>query len=158
MFMISRHSGPPRERRALAAYVKLMRCADTLEARLKRQLAEAGMTLPQLAVLEALLHLGPLTPTELSRKTLRSGGSVTSVIDTLVRKSLVARERGSADRRVCTVQLTPAGRKLIRGVFPRHAAEITAAFGTLTASEQEQLGKLCRKLGLASAGPDPGGS
>jgi MarR family 2-MHQ and catechol resistance regulon transcriptional repressor len=41
----------------------------------------------------------------------------------------------------------PAGRTLIEEMFPRHVAAVVARFGVLTAVEQEELGRLCRKLG-----------
>ena len=55
------------------------------------------------------------------------------------------------DKRLLVVQLTVAGRKLIRSLFPRHAANVAAAFAALTPAEQETLGKLAKKLGRAQA-------
>jgi MarR family 2-MHQ and catechol resistance regulon transcriptional repressor len=70
------------------------------------------------------------------------------VIDNLEKRGLVRRERSMEDRRYFTVRLTEAGRRLMSGFFPGHAARITAEMGVLTHSEQEQLGRLCKKLGL----------
>jgi len=50
------------------------------------------------------------------------------------------------------VELTGEGRRRIADFFPRHAAAITREMATLEADEQEELARLCRKLGLA-AGP-----
>ena len=41
---------------------------------------------------------------------------------------------------------------LVRLVFPSHAAHVAALLGALSAEEQEQLGALCKKLGLSLAG------
>jgi MarR family 2-MHQ and catechol resistance regulon transcriptional repressor len=47
------------------------------------------------------------------------------------------------------VALTKKGRRLIAGMFPRHAGTIVKALRILTADEQEELRRLCRKLGKA---------
>jgi MarR family 2-MHQ and catechol resistance regulon transcriptional repressor len=64
----------------------------------------------------------------------------------------VRRERRDDDRRHVTVHLTPEGRRLISKVFPGHVRAIAAAFSALTATEQETLGRLARKLGLSQSG------
>ncbi len=133
--------------RALNAFIKLMRATETINARLQAQLAEQGLTMGQLAVLEALNHLGPMHQRDLGRKLLRSDANVTTVLDNLERDGLVERKRLEKDKRFVTVSLTAAGRKLIQKVFPDHAANIAAAFAGLTPAEQEQLAELCKKLG-----------
>jgi MarR family transcriptional regulator, 2-MHQ and catechol-resistance regulon repressor len=136
---------------ALAVYVKLMRAAGAVTARVHRGLSAEGVSISQFGVLEALLHRGPLAQCELGRKILKSSGNVTVVVDHLVQRGLVARERDAFDRRRVAVSLTAAGRKLIARLFPRHAGEVCAALAVLTVREQQQLARLCRKLGLANA-------
>jgi MarR family 2-MHQ and catechol resistance regulon transcriptional repressor len=145
--MPTHFEGNAREVRALDAYIKLSRASGTLDARLATNLARLGLTTGQLGVMEALMHLGPLTQSELGRKLLRSGGNVTTVIDNLERRGLVARKRNPEDRRVVTVALTGAGSRLIGKVFPLHARAVAHSMETLTPGEQEELGRLCRKLG-----------
>ncbi len=57
------------------------------------------------------------------------------------------RERQEDDRRMIAVHLTAAGRRLIESVFPAHAKTIEAEMGRLAPREQEELRRLCRKLG-----------
>ena len=147
--MGSRHQGPEEEVRALDAYIKLMRAADSMTARLSSLLARAGLTMTQFGSLETLYHLGPMNQKELGAKLLKSGGNMTMVLDNLERRGLVRRERTPEDRRVCTVTLTAAGEALIRDLFPQHAAAITAELSVLSPEEQTELGRLCRKLGLS---------
>jgi MarR family 2-MHQ and catechol resistance regulon transcriptional repressor len=149
--MSSHFRGKANEVRALDAYIKLSRASGTLDARLTMNLASRGVTPGQLGVMEALMHLGPLTQGELGRKLLRSGGNVTTVIDNLERRGLVGRQRNRDDRRVVTVTLTSAGRQLIEEIFPHHARAVAQAMATLTIAEQEDLGRLCRKLGRGVA-------
>jgi MarR family transcriptional regulator, 2-MHQ and catechol-resistance regulon repressor len=145
--MATHFKGDAREVRALDAYIKLSRASGTLDGRLATNLARLGLTPGQLGVMEALMHLGPLSQGELGRKLLRSGGNVTTVIDNLERRKLVSRRRNREDRRIVTVALTTGGRRLIEEVFPVHARAVAQAMATLTVAEQEELGRLCRKLG-----------
>ena len=48
-----------------------------------------------------------------------------------------------------TVSLTDKGEKLIHGIFPEHARTVARQFGALTSPEQDELRRLCRKLGKA---------
>lgn len=137
---------------AVRAYVKLMRAHRSVVARLEPALAACALTLTQLGVLEAVLHLGPLTHRELGRKLLTSPGNLTDVVDKLERRGLVARVRAQQDRRRVHVELTPEGRALIEEVFPRHAADIAGAMGDLTPAELETLGTLLRRLGTTVGG------
>ncbi|WNG20628.1 MarR family winged helix-turn-helix transcriptional regulator [Cystobacter fuscus] len=151
--MPTHYKGSTRETRSLDTFVKLTRAMETMGGHLQRHLASLGMTPPQLAVLEALLHLGPMSQGELGRKLLRSNPNMTAVLDNLERNGWLQRERSPEDRRVVVVSLTPEGKSLIEKVFPAHAAHIAALMGALSAEEQEQLGALCKKLGLSlSAG------
>jgi len=83
----------------------------------------------------------------LAKKRLRSAGNITMVIDNLEKHGLVRREPGVDDRRVNMVHLTDAGRELITRVFPGHVHAILREMGVLTPVEQDELGRLCRKLG-----------
>ena len=132
---------------ALSTYVKLVRATETTSVRIHRHLADVGLTSGQFGVLEALLHLGPLNPRVLAQKHLQSSGNITMIVDNLEKRGLVRREPSSEDRRRITIYLTAEGDRLIREVFPRHAKAVHEALSRLTPDEQEELGRLCRKLG-----------
>lgn len=134
--------------KALSAYVKLMRAAESLSARIHRSLADIGLTVSQFGALEALYHLGAMTQVEIGKKILRSAGNVTVVIDNLEKRGLVTRRRSTDDRRSFKVHLTREGKYLVKKVFPVHAERISAEMSVLTAAEQGHLGYLCKRLGL----------
>lgn len=138
-----------KETRALKTYVKLMRAAESVTARTHQHLSATGLTISQFAVLEALYQLGPLSQKKIGGKILRSSGNITMVIDNLEKNGLVKRKRNQADRRFFIVHLTDNGYRLINKIFPPHAAVIAKDLGVLTAAEQDTLGRLCKKLGLA---------
>ena len=146
------YKGNEKEVRALNSYIKLMRAAETITSRLNRNLASADLTVSQFGVLEALFHKGALCQRDIAKKILKSTGNITMVIDNLEKRGLVKRERGAEDRSFITIHLTEKGTQLIAEIFPRHAAAITGEMGALTAEEQADLSRLCRKLGLKEKG------
>ncbi len=150
--MKKRYKGSREEVRALSAYVKLMRAAESLTSRIHGHLSEHGLTVSRFGVLEALYHLGPLTQKEIAKKILKSTGNITMVIDNLEKRGLVRRERDSRDRRYFIVHLTDEGYDLIEKIFKPHAGIITKEFRVLNRAEQEELARLCKKLGLGKGG------
>jgi len=136
---------------ALKTYVKLMRAAGVVNDRMHRHLLPEKLTFSQFAVIEALYHLGPLCQQDIGRKILRTSGNMTMVIDNLEKRGLVARTNVPDDRRFKRVSLTTAGERLIKKIFPRHAEITRGVFSTLTLQEQEQLGRLLKKLGTKTA-------
>ena len=150
--MGTKYQGTDEEVRALDAYIKLMRAAESVAARLAPHLSRAGLTTSQFSALEALYHLGPLCQRDLAKKILKSGGNITMVVDNLEKRGLVERERDAIDRRYITVRLTAAGRRLIQKLFPRHAEAIREEMDVLSATELERLARLCKRVGLKEAG------
>lgn len=149
--MPTRYEGPENEVRALNAFITLVRAAEAVTVALHRDLADKRLTSSQFGVLEALFHLGPLCQGELAGKLLRSGASVTSVVEGLEKRGLVVRQRTEEDKRFVRVALTGKGRKLIQEIFPAHARTAARLFSVLTAGEQDHLRRLCRSLGTAAA-------
>jgi len=132
---------------ALDTFIKFTRATDALEARMIRRSHFEDLTITQFGVLETLLHLGPLSQSEICGKLLKSGGNVTLVIDNLEKRSLVRRQTKASDRRVTTVSLTEKGEELIQKIFPEQVEAVVEEFSVLTQEEQKTLGALCKKLG-----------
>src|SRR4029450_10504117 len=59
--MPTHYRGAPADVAALDTYIKLMRAAESVTARLEPGMAAVGLTVGQFGALEALLHLGPLS-------------------------------------------------------------------------------------------------
>jgi MarR family transcriptional regulator, 2-MHQ and catechol-resistance regulon repressor len=133
--------------RALNAYINLVRASDSVLSKIAVHLESEGVTMGQFAVLEALLHLGPMCQHALADKLLRSGGNMTLVVDNLQKQGWVKRVRQEEDRRMVEIHLTPKGRRLITRIFPEHARVIARVMGELTPAEQEDLRRIARKLG-----------
>lgn len=146
--MATKHRGTAEETRALDAYIKLMRAANTVTQNVHRHLSRTALSVSQFGVLEALYHLGPMAQNVLGQKILKSGGNITLIVDNLEKQGLVERKQPEKDRRVRSVHLTVEGSRLMAELFPRHVAMIVEEMRPLSPSEQEELGRLCRRLGL----------
>ncbi len=148
---MNNHSKPPvRETRALDAFVKLLRAAHWASLRAGASRQAAGLTEAQFSVIEVLYHRGPLAQRDIAEKVLSSPGNLTMVLDNLERENLIARRRDSEDRRRRIVTLTSKGRRRIGKLFPTHAAGIAELMSALSSTEQRELARLCRKLGLSA--------
>lgn len=140
-------NGSPRQERALDAYVKLLRASETVHGEATRALGEAGLSSSQFGVLEALYHVGPMCLSELANKILKTSGNLTMVVGNLEKRGLVTREQQNQDRRFVTAAITDKGRKLMARIFPAHLERIVELMDRLSPAQQEELGRLCRRLG-----------
>ncbi len=141
--------GTQSERSALSTYIKLTRATDAVTNAVYSHLTKEKLTISQFGVLKALYHLGPMCQRDAAKKILKSTANITTVIDNLEKRGLVERWRGKEDRRYITLHLTEPGRECIERLFPGHLRGIVNSFEVLTVEEQNQLGQLCKKLGLA---------
>jgi len=72
-------------------WLVLARCHRALNQIAERSIEEAGLCLTDFAALEALLHKGPLTITEIHSKVPLALGSMTAAVDRLEEKGLIIR-------------------------------------------------------------------
>jgi MarR family 2-MHQ and catechol resistance regulon transcriptional repressor len=142
------YADTPEQVQALDTFTKLLRATGSVKARIDAHQTAGDLSDSQFGTLEMLFHLGPLQQKAIGQKLLVSKSNVVAVIDKLEALGLVERQRDTEDRRCVFVHLTGKGRDLIQELFPDHAAAIVEEMGCLTAPEQKELGRLCRKLGL----------
>lgn len=146
--MGTHYKGSNKEINALDSYIKLLRAAETVSARVNASLIKKGLTESQFAVLEALYHLGPQCQKDIGKKLLRSGGNITLVVDNLEKQELVKRARSETDRRFFTVHLTDKGKSLIEELFPDQLKLIVEEMSVLSEKEQSEFQSLCKKIGI----------
>ncbi len=145
--MSTHYKGTEEEIRALDVFIKLNRACDSLGVRLAASATLEDLTVSQFGVLEALYHLGPLCPGELGQKLLKTSGNMTLVVDNLEKRGLIERIRSAKDRRQIKIHLTETGAEMIGRIFPTHLRAIVEEMSVLTAEEQQDLSRLCKKLG-----------
>ncbi len=111
------------------------------------ELEEPGLGFSDFAVLEALLHKGPLPVNVIGPKVNLTPGSISVAVDRLVAKGLVSRAESSQDRRVRIVTLTPRGKSVITPIFRAHAATMEKVFSGLSRDEMQQLEQQLKRIG-----------
>ena len=117
----------------------------------EQSIANTGLCLTDFAALEALLHKGPLTISQIQEKVMLASGSMTAAVDRLEKLGLVVRKSSPHDRRARVVELTAKGKRLAASSFERHAIDLEALMSALSAKEKEQLYGSVKKLGLLAA-------
>jgi DNA-binding MarR family transcriptional regulator len=80
--------------------------------------AEQELTFSQWTTLVAL-HSGITTAGDLAHNICHDAGSLTRIVDEMVKRGLVTRGRSETDRRVVTLSLTRRGEDLVEALAPR---------------------------------------
>jgi MarR family 2-MHQ and catechol resistance regulon transcriptional repressor len=132
-------------------WMVIMRSHRALALLAEQSIAKVGLHRTDFAALEALLHKGPLTISEIQDKVLLASGSMTAAVDRLEKLGLVVRKTSPRDRRARVVELTPEGRRLAASCFEKHARDLEALMSALSEKEKEQLYESLKKLGLLAA-------
>lgn len=105
-----------------------------------RQLAACShITAPQLVCLRAVIDLGPLTATAISREIHVSPSTVVGILDRLEDKGLVRRERSREDRRIVFVAATEAGIALAKATPSPLQQKLADALKALPELEQATI-------------------
>ena len=133
-------------------FLVLWKSARAVEAYAEKSITALEMCGSDFAVLEALLHKGPLLINEIGKKVLLTSGSITVAVDRLEHKGLVERRAHGTDRRARIVHLTREGKKLITRIYGEHADDMERlAAKSLTKAERKTLISLLKKIGYKAA-------
>jgi DNA-binding MarR family transcriptional regulator len=134
-------------------YATLVRTGSALTGEIDRivQAAGLGVNLQSSNTLAVIEGAGePLTPSEISARTLISSATMTSTLDRLERHGLVRRLPNPEDRRSVLIEVTDAGRALCDRLLPGINALQIAVMSDLEEIERHQLLDLLGKV-LAGA-------
>jgi MarR family 2-MHQ and catechol resistance regulon transcriptional repressor len=108
---------------------------------------DTGLGLSDFAVLEALLHKGPLPVNTIGPIVDLTPGSISIAVDRLFAKGLVSRVESPEDRRVRIVALTSPGKDLIASAFRKHSGQMKKVFSELAPEELRGLEAALKKVG-----------
>jgi MarR family 2-MHQ and catechol resistance regulon transcriptional repressor len=144
---VARFDGPSTNLSGIHLWLILMKAYRALAQFDARSIASSGLGISDFAVLEVLLHKGPLPVNTIGRNVMLTSGSITTAVDRLEKKQFVVRQACPKDRRVTYVALTAAGRTLIQPVFKTHAGQLETVFEPLSTFERSALATLLKKLG-----------
>src|SRR6478672_315927 len=101
---------------ATEAVMNTIRTADLLFDQIGRMLRPLGVSAAGGLVLGQLRDQGPMTPSELGQRLIVTRATVTGLVDSLERRGFVERSAHPSDRRSLTVEITPAGLKVLQTV------------------------------------------
>ena len=132
---------------AVHAWLVMMKAMQAITRYGLANLEETDLGLSDFAVLEALLHKGPLPVNVIGAKVNLTPGSISVAVDRLVAKGLVSRAESSQDRRVRSVALTLRGKSVIKPIFRAHAATMEKVFSGLSRDEMRQLEQQLKRIG-----------
>lgn len=105
-----------------------------------------GLTAQQFAVLAKLSELGETSQNALGRQTSMDQSTINGVVQRMVKRGLISKQKSSTDARMIVLDLTREGRRVLARVLPL-AAEITQlTLAPLSGKDQQQLLKLLNKI------------
>ena len=94
--------------------VSLRRVTRAIDLHSKHLMKTAGLTAPQMLILQTLRDQGDAIISDIANQVSLSQATVTSIMDRLEKRGLVIRERSNQDKRKVFASLTEAGNALIR--------------------------------------------
>lgn len=94
--------------------VALRRVIRATDMHSRQLIKTAGLTAPQLLILEAIRNDDTVTASELAKRVSLSQATVTNILERLERRDLIRRRRSSEDRRKVDILLTGPGLELLK--------------------------------------------
>ena len=131
-------------------WLVLMKAHRSMARLAARSIVSLDMCISDFAVLEVLLHKGPQPVGEIGRRIDLTSGSITTAIDRLEKRGLVARAAHASDRRARVVHLTPDGKAHITLVFATHKEAMDRAAYGLSKTERGTLIELLKRVGTTA--------
>jgi DNA-binding MarR family transcriptional regulator len=127
--------------------MQIVRAANLISQDIDRSIHRPlGWSVAGYRIMAAIYAEGPLEPTRLARVSGVSSPSVSSVLETLEKASLITRERDSPDRRTLTVHLTEAGVNAVRIASARQFRREQAWLSNLSDWDLATLSRIMRKI------------
>lgn len=128
----------------------ITRLRSALFATVDREVAPWGVSSAQAAILIYIAHGRGNRAADIARDYSYDTGSMTRMIDRLVKKGLLRRVRDSGDRRSMRLELTAKGRKLTERLPAVAARTLNGLLKGFSRSELDQLKGLLGRM-LANA-------
>ncbi len=120
----------------LVALRRIMHATDLYSKKLSKT---AGLTAPQLLILQAVRDLGDVTIGTLARHISLSQATVTTILDRLEKRGLVYRERSTVDKRKVHAHLTESGQQVLEDAPTPLQLSFTQRFQQLEDWEQSMI-------------------
>lgn len=110
-------------------------------AKVNSDLRHYGLTPPQYSILRAVgrSETGSLPMNQIGKELIVTNANITVIVDNLEKRNCLKRIRGTKDRRVVWIELTPEGRRLWKKIVAVHRKKVAELMSGLPAQELEQL-------------------
>lgn len=128
--------------RIIEAFDKISKVFASMECFTK----EISLSKPELLTLESVFKQKELTMSKLANNLDIGFSTATSIIDRLIEKKLVVRERNHGDRRVVKVLLSKEGEKIISSYQEQKKISFKKMIEFLTEGEQESFVIVLEKI------------
>ena len=132
-----------RTREVIHLMRRLMQAGERYTKELNKKFSVSA---PQVACLLALFDDGSMSPSQIAKRIMVESSTVTGIIDRLEQKGLVTRTRISQDRRVITIELTEAGRRLAENAPPPIQQKIVNGLRKIDEAERVQIIQTLNRL------------
>jgi hypothetical protein len=131
----------------MAVTSNLFRAANSVRNHLERTvLAKADLSWTAFVVLWVTWIWEPIETRQIAIEGGFSKATLTGVLSTLEKRSLITRTKSKDDGRLVIVQLTNKGRKLMDTLFPAFNKQETAVANVVAQSKQGQLADQLRAI------------
>ncbi|WP_334243389.1 MarR family winged helix-turn-helix transcriptional regulator [Terriglobus sp. ADX1] len=135
---------------AASLWLVMMKAYRSMEAYIESTVAAQDIGLSDFMIMEALMHKGPMSMSQIGEKVLLANPSMTAAVDRLEKLGYVSRCSGTTDKRVRTVDLTKEGRKVIRRIFAQHEQDLEEVMAGVCATMRGPVRDALKKIGLAA--------
>ena len=132
---------PAHHRAELRLWLRLLTCANLIEAEIRTRLREQfGTTLPRFDLM-AQLERAPdgILLGAVSRGMMVSTGNVTGLVERLCQEGAIERLVHERDRRAVLVRLTPGGRRQFAKMAQAHSDWVAELLARMAPDEQLEL-------------------
>ena len=133
------------ELQVLISLRQIIRATDLYSRQLNKKV---GLTAPQLLVLQSIENLGAVSISKLSTEVSLSQATVTTIIDRLEKRGLVARHRSNLDRRVVHTTLTDEGSSMVARAPTPLQESFGKRFSTLDDWEKSMIVAALQRVAL----------
>lgn len=135
---------------AMAVVSNLFRAANAVRNHLERTVLQPhDLTWTAFVVLWVTWIWEPIQTRQVAEEGGFSKATLSGVLTTLEGRGLVTRERSATDGRLVLVRLTPAGRRLMKKLFPEFNEQERAVVASIPPGDRASAAQMLRQLHAA---------
>lgn len=126
--------------------VAIAKLNSTLNKQVGNDIYQYGITPTEFNILSHLYHQGKTKTQTIGEIVFISSGAITYMINKLVQKGFVSKEKDLKDKRITWLQLTDAGNTFYVDMYPKHLMHLDEVFSSFSNQELKELFKTIRKF------------